>query len=319
MKLLSWVFAKTDAEVSRGDPPAPKEARAYPLAPEHTWETDLQACKLENSQTNQLEKSDLQDAETLIFVDADGVINVGVRDVPGQPPLLLCQRNLNRARKQSCNEGPNYIISVAASRDVGHDDGSYSKFATVPDSSDICELFAQRLAGIINLAGPRCKTVLSSSWRKPHHQNRVLALEAAISKYGGKAFKFEGRTRLGADAPEGRIECISDFLRDHTENRKSSEGPLRVLVLEDFAATHPSQWNFANGVNSKDGLEEYWRRSSSQPQNAHVKLIHCYEEFVTDKGVQVQMGSGLTSANVCEAERFLMGKKYCKHCAYRQL
>merc|ERR1719197_699509 len=34
--------------------------------------------------------------ETLIFVDADGVINVGVRDRPGHTPIQLSEKNLGR-------------------------------------------------------------------------------------------------------------------------------------------------------------------------------------------------------------------------------
>mmetsp|Transcript_7499 Transcript_7499/g.12043 ORF Transcript_7499/g.12043 Transcript_7499/m.12043 type:complete len:303 (-) Transcript_7499:68-976(-) len=299
MNLLAWVLGQHEVEACKEDPPMPEDGRQEILADQ-------------NAESNRREIQNLQDAETLIFVDADGVVNVGIRDTPGQSPLLLCETNLNRCRQRAVCTGPSHIIKSAAEKDVGHgDDGTYSKFATVAGSSDICEVFAERLAGIIRVAGPRCRTILSSSWRKPSHHSRVVALEAAISKYGGKSFKFDDRTRLGGDEPEKRIQLIGDFIREHTKNRSSSAGALRVVVLEDFAATHPRQWKF--GINSKDSTEEYWRCSSSQPEKAFVKLVHCYEEWLTDQGMLVQIGSGLTCAKVCEAELFLTGGRPAGH------
>jgi hypothetical protein len=273
----------------------------------------------EDMQQTVFAHQEFKDAETWIFVDADGVVNVGIRDTPGQSPLLLCERNLVRCVQKVPCTGPSHIISSAANREIGHgDEGTYSKFATLAGSCDISEIFAERLAGIIKLAGSRCRMVLSSSWRKPHHQNRVLALEAAISKYSGTDFKFDDKTKLGGDEPEQRIQFIGDYIREHTQNKNPSDGPLRVVVLEDFAATHPKQWKFGGGCHSVDSTEEYWRYSSSQPHTAHVKLVHCYEEWVTDQGMQVQLGSGLTSAKVCEVERFLTNDQHCQMCRSEQ-
>jgi hypothetical protein len=308
MNLLAWVFRQPD-----------KTGKADPSTLEGAKQNHLQQRASKNEmfeQANFQADQSFQDAETLLFVDADGIVNVGIRDTPGQSPLLLCESNLNRVLQRASCTGASHIISSAASREVGHgENGTYSKFATVAGSSDICEVFAERLADIIRFAGPRCKTVLSSSWRKPAHHARVMALEAAVTKYGGKMFKFDERTKLGGDDAEKRIQLIGEFLRDYTAKRSSSEGPLRVVVLEDFAATHPRQWKFANGICSQDGLEEHWRCCSSDSEQTFVKLVHCYEEWTTDQGALVQIGCGLTSAKVCEAERFLMGRKECESCA----
>jgi len=204
----------------------------------------------------------------------------------------------------------------AAYRQVGHgDEGTYSKFATAPGSSDICPLLVQRLAEILWYAGPHSKMVLSSSWRKPKHQERVWALEAAMSKHSGKNFTFDARTKPGNDQPQARVEHIGDFVREYTENRQDSDRPLRVLVLEDFVATLPQQWNFE----SVESVEAYLRERSFQPKNTSVKLVHCYEEFTTSFGQPVQLGTGLTRAKVCEAERFLLNKPPCSLCANQGL
>jgi hypothetical protein len=253
-------------------------------------------------------ESYLADPETLIFVDADGIINVGIRDGGGSP-LLLCERNL--ARCKPCDSPPPAGSSAAAShfmfatahRQVGHgEDGTYSKFATPPDSHDICPLLAKRLTEILWHAGPHSKIVLSSSWRKPTHQKRVEALEAVLSKYSEVPITFDDRTKPGSDEPKVRVELIGDFVRDYSSKRERYDRPLRVLVLEDFAATHPKQFDFQ----SVEGVEAYLRERSLQPKQTSVKLVHCYEEWTTSLGEFVQLGTGLTLAKVYEAERFLL-------------
>jgi hypothetical protein len=263
-------------------------------------------------------KSDLCDPETLIFVDCDGVINVGIRDIPGQSPLLLCEMNL--ARCKPCDSPPpegsavasSHIMFSTAYRQAGLDDeDTYAKFATPPGSHDISPLLAERLAEILQYAGPHSKMVLSSSWRKPKHQQRVEALEAALSKYSQAPITFDARTEPGCDQPKKRIELIGDFVRKYSENRQQSDRPLRVLVLEDFGASHPQDWNFNLVHNtshplSVEGVEAYLREFSCQPKQTSVKLVHCYEEWTTSFGQFVQIGTGLTRAKVSEAERFLL-------------
>jgi hypothetical protein len=261
-------------------------------------------------------ESDLADPETLIFVDCDGVINVGIRDFPGQSPLLLCEKNL--AVCKACDSPPragsvaatSHIMFSTAYRQVGlGDEGTYAKFATPPGSHDISPLLAERLAEILQYAGPHSKMVLSSSWRKPKHQQRVEALEAALSKYSQAPITFDARTKLGSDEPEKRVELIGDFVREYSENRQHSDRPLRVLVLEDFGASHPQHWNLVHKTShpqSVEGVEACLRECSFQPKQTSVKLVHCYEEWTTSFGQFVQVGTGLTRAKVCEAERFLL-------------
>lgn len=246
--------------------------------------------------------------QTLVFVDADGVVNVGIRDQPGQSPLLLCESNLARCKLAVNATGPSAIIKSVASREIGHgDDGSYAKFATQPGSFDISTILAQRLGRIIDSAGPRCTMVLSSSWRKPSHHKRVVALEAALSEHCGRPLAFNERTGPGGDEPEKRLWLIGNFVQEYSSQHR---GPLRVLVLDDFAASHPNRWKIPN-INSVSSVEETLRRRSANPESTYVKLVHTYEEWLTDSGAQVQIGSGLTMKKVCEAECFLRGDTDC--------
>lgn len=248
--------------------------------------------------------------ETLVFVDADGVINVGIRDSAGQAPLLLCEANLARCREQKkCTSGPVHVVSSVACRVVGHgEEDSYAKYATQAGSNDITPEFAARLAEIIRAAGPRCMLVLSSSWRKPNHVKRVLALEAAISKFADKPTKFTAKTGPGGDEPHHRLHLIGEFVRQYTAGRDPKlHGDLRVLVLDDFAASHPRDWRERPGnVDSVGAVEDFWRKCSACPENTAVKLVHTYEEWVTEHGVRVQIGSGLTPGKASEACRFLL-------------
>jgi hypothetical protein len=255
-------------------------------------------------------------------VDCDGVINVGIRDGPGQSPLLLCESNLARCQASIAAAPPgtamaaNNILHSAASRQIGHgDEGTYSKFATAPGSSDICPLFAKRMADIVRFAGPQTVMVLSSSWRKPTHHNRVAALEAQLSRYSRRAISFEARTKPGGDTPVKRIELIGDFIHEYSSNRTQTDRPLRVVVLEDFAATHPRHWNLREPVTSLAQIEAILRNRSCQPGLTSVKLVHTYDEWTTDDGLQVQIGTGLTCAKVCEAKRFLSGEPQCLDCS----
>lgn len=316
MNLLAWVVKQTGGShnaTTREDAPPVQEKPTMPEEDDGR-QRDSGTQTDAGTQTGQSPSgpeetlpSGMIDAETLLFVDADGVVNVGIRDTPGQSPLLLCESNLARCRQSTGSASQ--IITSAAGRSIGHgDDGTYSKFATRSGSSDICPLFAQRMAEIIRHAGPKCVMVLSSSWRKASHQSRVAALEAQLTEYSGQPVGFGHRTRPGGDEPEKRLQLIGDFVHEYSQSRSPSQGPLRVLVLEDFAATHPRQWKFADCIRSKRAIEEFWRSRSTTPNQTAVKLIHTYDEWKTDSGLQVQIGSGLTNARVTEARRWLLGQ-----------
>jgi hypothetical protein len=256
----------------------------------------------------------LEDPETLIFVDADGVVNVGIRDCPDQSPLLLSEENLARleASMAAVPSGGKplpsaTIFDAAARRQIGHgDEGTYSKFATRSGSSDICPIFAERMADIIIHGGSRCIPVLSSSWRKSNHRDRVAALEAQLSRFGGREIVFKAHTKPGADTPGKRVELIGDFVQEYSSKRRACDSPLRVVLLEDFSASHPRAWSSKELIRSTKDVEDYLCNRSCQPALTKVKLVHTYDEWTTDLGLHVQIGTGLTCAKVDEAKRFFL-------------
>jgi hypothetical protein len=139
-----------------------------------------------------------------------------------------------------------------------------------------------------------------------------------LSRHSGRPIKFEARTRPGGDEPEKRLELIGDFVRDHSKSRDPAAGPVRVIVLEDFAATHPRSWKYRDGaaasIRSVEDVQEYLRMRSTHPQDTSVKLVHTYDEWIAEYGLKVQIGTGLTYAKVCEAECFLKGIT-CDECS----
>jgi hypothetical protein len=270
------------------------------------WEKEEEA---RSDDSYDSESSIVTDPDTLIFVDADGVINVGIRDDPGQAPMLMCEDNVRRCKlynpppKAGSAKAMSHNMKLASSHQVGHgEECTYSKFATPVGSHDICPLLVQRLAQILVFGGNNCKVVLSSSWRKPTHEKRLAALEAALSTYIQAPFVFDAHTKPGSDEPTKRVELIGDFVSEYSENRQHSDRPLRVVVLEDFSASHPEDWGFL----SVEHVEAHLRESSFQTLQTSVKVVHCYDEWTTPSGQYLQVGSGLTRAKVREAERFLL-------------
>jgi len=239
---------------------------------------------------------------------------------------LIADANVQAVQPQTLQENLRSAIAAGPLRLVFLDvdgvlnttpRGTHHSAGSAASLDDIC---VSRLAGFLQEAGVH--VVLSSSWRKSTHHKRVEALEAALSKHSGRAVSFEARTRPGGDEPEKRLELIGDFVAEYSQNRQHPDLPLRVLVLEDFAATHPRQWKFHEQIRSLEAVEGYWRQRSAQPDKTSVKLVHCFEEWSTSFGQPVAIGSGLTCAKVCEAQRFLLEKPpwgseglYCKFCA----
>jgi len=128
-------------------------------------------------------------SDTLIFVDVDGVLNIGIFDPTGRP-LELSTHNVETALKHwGVREGHSQrdcierIVEVY-SHEVGHGEAStYEEFLADPKSG-VSAVLVGRLARIITTAqegSNNVEVVLSSSWRKPQHAVRVGALEGVLS------------------------------------------------------------------------------------------------------------------------------------------
>lgn len=221
---------------------------------------------------------DKDDTDTLIFVDADGVINVGVRDCPDQAPFLLCDVSVEKARLRAARamqlnpQHPERNIASEAIEAVADrsllaqhgEKGTYFEFATSPSDGDISRELVWRLAEIIRLAKnqgnpSRCQVVLSSSWRKPAHVERRVRLEQKLGEAlggetGRRSFAFDAITRLGKDDPADRMKQIGDFVEQFARRRENearaqgrSPGGLRVLVFDDFTASPVEKWWIPEG------------------------------------------------------------------------
>eukprot|EP00928_Gymnodinium_smaydae_P049640 TRINITY_DN3332_c5_g1_i1.p1 TRINITY_DN3332_c5_g1~~TRINITY_DN3332_c5_g1_i1.p1 ORF type:complete len:343 (-),score=64.80 TRINITY_DN3332_c5_g1_i1:149-1177(-) len=256
------------------------------------------------------------DVDTLILVDVDGVLNVGVRD-PGEPPLLFnatnvecAQRHWNAAapvRASSREFGSVTRIVKVAERALGPGNGQDATYAKLVagSSSSLSDVLVGNLVRILEAAGPRSSVVLSSTWRKPQHQARVKALEACVSKHLGKPFTFDGRTHLTEErSAADRLRTIGEYLA--SLKRPASAPRLRVVILEDFCITPMKGWSCGGvEIGSSFDAEKYMCRCAGGASRASVKLVHTYEAWTASGGLYVEVGMGLQARHVEEAREFL--------------
>jgi hypothetical protein len=256
--------------------------------------------------------SQARHVETVIFVDVDGVLNIGAAD-SGEAPLLLNKTNIDISMKawgSHLHHAQRVCIEkmvAVAQRDLGHGENStYAKFAC-SNTSSVSDELAKRLATIVKMAGSRDRVavVLSSNWRKTQHAGRVKKLEETVSRYmGGQTFAFDAKTpNRSEQIASDRLESIGDFLAELSNQRSGVVRPLQALVLEDFFITDMDGWS-CGGVrmNSVADAEGYLVQRGS---NTKARIIHCYDSWATSSGVEVRIGSGLTLQRVEEARAFL--------------
>mmetsp|Transcript_19543 Transcript_19543/g.51775 ORF Transcript_19543/g.51775 Transcript_19543/m.51775 type:complete len:345 (-) Transcript_19543:106-1140(-) len=256
--------------------------------------------------------SQARHVETVIFVDVDGVLNVGAQD-SGDAPLLLNQTNIDISLKVWGNHQHHAqrvciekMVAVAQ-RQLGHgEDSTYAKFAC-SNTSSVSEELAKRLATIVLAAGDRDRVavVLSSNWRKMQHAGRVRKLEETVSRYmGGQSFAFDAKTpnrteQLAAD----RLESVGDFLAELSNQRSGLATPLKALLLEDFFITAMDGWTCGGvSMNSVADAEGYL---VSRASAVKARIVHCYDQWTTSSGLEVRVGGGLTLQRVEEAKVFL--------------
>lgn len=254
---------------------------------------------------------DPQLIDTVIFVDVDGVLNVGARDQDDYP-LLFNQSNVGyavarrgrSARSRTEQDCVDKLLSVSE-REIGRGEAAtYMKFVCVQESH-VSEVLAARLAAIVEKSGEGRSVVLSSNWRRPQHAKKVQQLEMEVSKHLGSSFHFDARTKQVEEKRAGdRLRCIGDYLEDLCRARDLGKKPLKVLVLEDFFITPLDGWE-CDGmhVHSAMAAEAYLRGRA--PNQLEVKLVHTYDEWKTSSGLRVQIGAGLTQEHLEVAEAFL--------------
>mmetsp|Transcript_6074 Transcript_6074/g.14531 ORF Transcript_6074/g.14531 Transcript_6074/m.14531 type:complete len:385 (+) Transcript_6074:47-1201(+) len=254
--------------------------------------------------------------DTLIFLDVDGVLNVGAQD-PGKPPVLLRVETIRdasrlfEARGRHPMRGTIERIYEISHKSLGHgEDDTYAKLACKGDE-EVSDLLVKRLVSLVQSAGSTGGVVLSSKWRK--NKARVDFLETTLAERLGCPFTFHGWTLPLEDpcTPESRLRMIGDYvhgLSSWRSSRKLATG-LRLLVLEDFHI-NSFGWNCdGHRIDSIPAAEEYIQSRAAGGIPCSAKLIHTYDEWRSTFGsnLLVQVATGLTLRHMCDAVQFLSG------------
>mmetsp|Transcript_41321 Transcript_41321/g.74714 ORF Transcript_41321/g.74714 Transcript_41321/m.74714 type:complete len:389 (-) Transcript_41321:79-1245(-) len=254
--------------------------------------------------------------DTLIFLDVDGVLNVGAHD-PGKPPILLRAETIRdasrlfEARAKHPLKGTIERVYEISHKSLGHgEDATYTKLACKGDE-EVSDLLVKRFVSLVQSAGTTGGVVLSSKWRRSKARRDFL--ESTIAEQLGAPFTFHGWTLPLEDpcTPESRLRMIGDFvhgLSSWRSSRKIATG-LRLLVLEDFHI-HGFGWKCdGRQIDSIEAAEEYLQSRAAGGTSCSAKLIHTYDEWTsTSNNLHVQVATGLTLQHMCQAIEFLSGE-----------
>mmetsp|Transcript_52368 Transcript_52368/g.146059 ORF Transcript_52368/g.146059 Transcript_52368/m.146059 type:complete len:308 (+) Transcript_52368:274-1197(+) len=256
--------------------------------------------------------------QRLIFVDIDGVLNVGMKD--GTHSVCLSEDNVMKAKmmtplmkaklmtRANKNAADRLLSVITRSLEPAGESGpsTYEHFSC-PTMSNVSDRFVERLAKLIEAAGPHRHVVLSSTWRMPRYACKVEELEAAIGSRLGQPFTFDARTDLEEDyGPAGRLSGIASYVHKYCKRVQLGSRCLRILVLEDFHVTPMGAWK-AGGttMGSAQDVEAYLQSLIPARLTSAVMLLHTYDEWNTRSGSLVQIGSGLTMQHYSRAMAFL--------------
>mmetsp|Transcript_23664 Transcript_23664/g.67957 ORF Transcript_23664/g.67957 Transcript_23664/m.67957 type:complete len:310 (-) Transcript_23664:49-978(-) len=252
---------------------------------------------------------------TIVYVDVDGVLNVGIRE-PGSCPLLLVKDNCDFAvnakddiqKFDEDGQSVERLLAVMSSNPHLLDGDTYSRL--ICDSEDhISGVLVERLAEILRSVRGRRSVVLSSTWRHPRFAQKVARLEQRLSQLLGEDFVFDARTDWAHEASASqRLWGLGKHLT-RTCCRLERVEEVKVVVLDDFNMTPLNGWACrGQAMWSPADIESLLRscgRRSAPGLRVDVKMVHCYAELVSASGLQVQVGSGLSTAAVCEVLNFL--------------
>eukprot|EP00931_Biecheleriopsis_adriatica_P057646 TRINITY_DN34213_c0_g1_i2.p1 TRINITY_DN34213_c0_g1~~TRINITY_DN34213_c0_g1_i2.p1 ORF type:complete len:309 (+),score=39.89 TRINITY_DN34213_c0_g1_i2:33-929(+) len=254
-----------------------------------------------------LETIAAEEVETLIFLDIDGVLNVGIRD-PGSRPLSFNDANISVARKleecKACNETSEILLAVMRAETCDGNTSTYAEFVSRRDI-DICDVFVDRLTQILQAAGSMRRVIICSSWRRPKYAALVEKLENIVSASLDEDFKFDDRTSLkdengGAD----RLLLIGEYISSHCNGKHKDR--MRVLVLDDFFYQPIRGYNCGGmRVDSLASAESYLRDRHHTIELLRVKIVQTYTECLLPSGMHAQIGSGLSLQHLNDALSFL--------------
>lgn len=240
---------------------------------------------------------------TVVFLDVDGVLNVGIKDPP-MKPILLSTDNVSKALCSESALGAR-IMGVCGRHQRGQAPGggaAYSELAS-DASTGVSEVLVGRLAEVLRGAGDGRLVVLASSWRDPSHRPKVERLEQRISHALGEPFRFDDTTRVCKDSsPAARLACIGDYVSDHCGGWQSS---ARVLVLEDFHINPLGGWSVDGlPVRGAADVEAYLKSRAPPTSDLSVLLLHTVDQWTSAEGLLEQIGGGLSWQDVERAMKF---------------
>lgn len=198
------------------------------------------------------------------------------------------------------------MTGIASHTLGGGEDDTFEKLVAAP--GDLSDLLVGRLAKIIQAAGGDCKVILSSSWRKPQHNSRTQRLESAIARHLNRgSFSFDDRTALRSEnTAEDRLECLGDYISDFCKKRAECDEKLRILVLEDFCVSKLRGLNCRGApIDGPADAETYLLGQAGGSPNVTVRIIHTYDEWTTESGLNIAVGCGLTTEHFEQALYFL--------------
>lgn len=251
--------------------------------------------------------------QTLIFVDVDGVLNVGLSQGETNT-LMLSLRNMALARRvqldgrasKASKDAAESLFNLAAAPLSG-EAGTLQKYMC-PDHG-ISDLLVERLAKLLLAAGPSAHVVLSSSWRHERHAAKRDLLERKISKCIGQSFSFHGVTDTGRKEHTGgdRLELLGDYLEEYSQ-RIPRDQHLRILVLDDFFLC-PMGWTVGEKlVQTQEEMNDYIKSRAKNPLFAQVKIVNTYDEWTMRLG-KLHASIGLQMSMYVDAMNFLQDKE----------
>lgn len=258
--------------------------------------------------TTALKEAETKSFITLLFVDIDGVLNIGISDNKG---ALSCDEgNIVRAQSMSkktrsqCSSAE-MIVSVSG-RHVDEENSTYGQLCK--GSGQLSDIYVMRLAQVVAAAKTQGRVicVLSSNWRNKNTKG-VRILEDALSKHMKERFTFDAKTDSEEIAtPGGRLENIGRFLTELCATCVQALNKIRVLVLEDFSITPLNGWPCqGKHMTSAQDVEAYLRKCVRPSIDTAVCLVHTFDQWTTSSGMALSVGSGLTLKHFSRAMAFL--------------
>lgn len=252
--------------------------------------------------------------DTILFVDVDGVLNVGIYD-PFDAPILLKSSELSMAREivamdyRGFDSATAYKICALAATPA--DPESTTTFEALASQDQLSKVLVGRLSELIQEAGPKCHVVLSSSWRKKQHLKRRQRLELDLSEALGRYFTFHDVTQLTPELHAGdRLQTIRSYLQDFAAANLCGGGELKVIVVDDFflsPLSYADPFRITGGdLHTLEEVEDFLLQPLDEMGiEASAKVLHCYRKVTTSNGLVLQVGMGLSNGLLKDAKEFL--------------